>query len=103
MYQTTRYCSAIDRTERPASAPNEGHIHAENRMELEALIERSKRRTQDLRQTGKRYNEDDPEERKRFRRSVKLAVYDAEHRQERYVGQLHQPRLRPGKPGRRQV
>lgn len=40
------------------------------------------------------------EERERFRRTIKLAVYDAEHRQERYLGRIHQPRIRLGKPGR---
>lgn len=68
-------------------------------MELETLIERSRRRTRELQQIGRKYHEHDPEERERFRRTIKLAVYDAERRQERYLGRLHQPRVRLGKPG----
>lgn len=94
MYQS-RDCSATNVAKRSAAASNEEYIHAENGMKLEALIERSRQRTRDLQQIGKQYDERDPGEIKRFRRSIKLAVYDAEHRQERYVGRLHEPRLRP--------
>lgn len=69
-------------------------------MELETLIERSRRRTRELQQIGRKYHEHDPEARERFRRTIKLAVYDAEHRQDRYLGRIHQPRVRLGKPGR---
>lgn len=69
-------------------------------MALEELIERSRQRTRELQQIGKRYNERDPEERKRFRRTIKLAVYDAEHRRDRYMGRIYQARSRPWQSGR---
>lgn len=61
-------------------------------MQLEELIKQSRRRTRELQQIGKKYDERDPEEKSRFRRTIKLAVYDAEHRRDRYGGRIHQPR-----------
>lgn len=65
-------------------------------MELEALIKRSKRRTRELQQMGRRYHQHDPEVRERFRRTIKLAVCDAEHRQERYPGRTGRVGARAG-------
>lgn len=93
MYQNRCYPATKTR-ERPAEASNQERVYAEKRTELEALIERSQRLTQELREKGKQYNEQDPEERKRITELIQTAVRDAENRLEIFIGQPNQPQTR---------